>query len=488
MLRLNLLAAILLLAGCMVGPDYRKPQIDIPQGWRTADGEKHKGAIPLVDSGWWEQLGDPALDKLIAVAMAENKDLLIAAARLEQFAAQYGIVRADLFPQISAGAQYERQRSSEKTGNPLATIFGSTKDTFSATLNASWEIDIWGRVRRSSEAARAQLLATEEGRQAVILSLVSSVAGSYVNLLALDRQLKIAQDTAQSRKESLDLFQKRFKHGYISEMELYQAKTIYEESLATIPQIEKAIAQQENGLNILLGRNPGPITRGKTIDRLILPTVPEGLPSELLTRRPDIRQAEQNLIAANAQIGVARAAYFPAISLTGMFGSASVELSDLFTGPARVWSYGGSLAVPIFTAGKISGNVKASEAQKEQALISYKQTIQNAFGEVDNSLVDQKSTREQLSIRSQQVVDLQGYLRLAKMRYENGYSNYLDVLDAERNLFSAQLNYVQNQQALFQALINLYKAMGGGWINVADGLPVNRDSKTSSSGDNIGKQ
>ncbi|HEX9078662.1 MAG TPA: efflux transporter outer membrane subunit [Desulfuromonadaceae bacterium] len=470
MRRLALIILATLLAGCMVGPDYRRPAVEAPGAWRTGAEAQGKESVPLVDTRWWEQMGDPVLNDLIGIAMRESKDLLVASARVEEFAARYGVVRADLFPQVGADAQYERQRVTERSANQLPSGYNASSDIFSTTLNASWEIDIWGRVRRAGEAARAQLIATEEGRQAVILSLVSSVAASYINLRNLDRQLEISEKTVDSRKKSLELFEQRFKVGLISEMELFQVKTLYEDALASVPQLKNSIAQQENGLCVLLGRDPGPIRRGRNIDQLVLPQVPAGLPSELLTRRPDIRQAEQNLIAANAQIGVARAAYFPAISLTGLFGVASSDLSHLFTGPARVWSYGASLTVPIFTAGKISGQVKAAEAQREQAIISYRQAIQNAFRDVENSLVDQGMTRQQLAVRGKQVEDFTKYVYLANLRYENGYSNYLDVLDAERSLFNSQLSYVQNQASLFQALINLYKAMGGGWAQEADAL------------------
>lgn len=450
----------LLCWGCMVGPDYRRPEQDAPSTWRTEAAEQNR-ATPLVDTRWWEQLDDPVLNDLISIAMRENKDLLVAVARVEEFAARYGIARSEFFPQVGAGFQYERQQTLQMK---------VPADSFSATLNASWEIDLWGRVRRGGEAARAQLAATEEGRQAVVLSLVTSVASSYINLRNLDRQLEICRQTVEARKQSLDIFDQKFKFGAISEMELTQTQILYEDSLAGIPQLEKAISQQENGLNLLLGRKPGAVLRGKTIDRLVMPKVPGGLPSELLTRRPDIRQAEQNLIAANAQIGVARSAYFPSISLTAMLGTASSELELLFTGPTKIWSFAAPLTMPIFTGGKIAANVKATEAQKEQALISYQRTVQTAFREVEDSLIDQSKTREQLALRGKQINSYGNYAKLSRIRYDNGYTGYMDVLDAERNLFSAQLNYVQNQTQLFQSLINLYKAMGGGWITEADKL------------------
>jgi len=465
----SLLAVTLLtiiLSGCMVGPDYRRPEVETPQNWRIAE----KDAKELANTAWWEQLNDPVLNELITSALKENYDLKIAAARVEEFAGRYGFTRADLYPQVGIAASYDRQRVSESGANSLPTGFSPTYDTFQTTLNASWELDIWGRIRRSTEAARAELLASEEGRRAVILSLVSSVAAAYVNLRDLDKQLEISTDTAKVRGESYAIFKQRFEGGIISEMELVQVKSQYDEALAAIPQVEKAITQQENGLCLLLGRNPAPIPRGKTIDQLVLPTVPAGLPSDLLTRRPDISQAEQNLIAANAIIGVAKAAYFPAISLTGFFGYASGDLSDLFKGSSKVWQYSAPVTMPIFTAGKIAGQVAAAEAVQQQALFIYQQAIQTAFREVDDALVDQLKTREQLLAQANQLDSLKKYYELALLRYDNGYTSYIEVLDAERSLFNVQLAYTQNQGVLFQALINLYKSMGGGWVAEAEKL------------------
>lgn len=462
------LATLCGISGCMVGPDYVRPDADAPAQWRYAAPEA-KDAAAFAGSGWWETLGDPVLNGLVSSALSENKDLRLAAVRVEEFAARYGIARADLFPQVEAGAQYARQKNTKRGGNTLPAGYRSTLDSFSATVSAGWELDLWGRIRRGTEAARAQYLASEEGRQAVVLSLVSSVVASYVNLRNLDRQLEIGRRTAESRRKTLEVFDQRYRGGVISEIELTQTKLLYEDSLAALPQFEKAVAQQENALNLLLGRNPGPVPRSRSIDQLPPPDVPAGLPSELLARRPDIRQAEQELVAANAQIGIARAAYFPAITLTGMFGGASAQLSDLFTGPARIWSYSVPVSVPVFTAGKISWNVKVAEAQREQALVNYQQVIQNAFREVEDTLVDRGASREQLAVRKRELDDLEKYLFLANIRYENGYSSYLEVLDAERNLFSGQLAYVQSQAALLQAAINLYKVMGGDWMADAAG-------------------
>jgi multidrug efflux system outer membrane protein len=458
----------LALGGCAVGPDYVRPTVDTPPAWRLTDAE----AKDVANTAWWGQFNDPVLDNLIGSALRENLDLQIASARVDEFAGRYGFVRADLFPQVGAGAVAGRQQTTKETGNTLPPGYNSTLNNYSATLNAGWELDVWGRIRRATEAARADLVASEEGRRAVILSLVASVAGSYVNLRDLDRQLEIAKETAKTRGESLGIFKLRFESGFTSEVEYVQVKSQYEEAMAVIPAVEKAITQQENGISVLLGRNPGPIPRGKTIEQLTLPSIPAGLPSDLLARRPDILLAEQNLVAANARIGVARAAYYPAISLTGFFGVASTDLSNLFTGPAQIWSYSAPITMPIFTAGKIAGDVQAAEAIQRQALAGYRKAIQTAFREVDDALVDQARTREQLAAQDRQVQALAKYVELARLRFDNGYTSYLEVLDAERSLFSVQLSYTQNQGVLLQALINLYKAMGGGWVTEADQLTV----------------
>jgi multidrug efflux system outer membrane protein len=323
-------------------------------------------------------------------------------------------------------------------------------------------------LRRATEAARADLLSGEEARRAVLLTLVSSVASSYVNLRDLDKQLEIAKQTAGVREEGYKLFKLRFEGGIISLLELSQVKSEYEEALSRVPVYEKLIAQQENALSVLLGRNPGPIPRGKSIDELVLPGIPAGLPSDLLANRPDILQAEQNLVAANANIGVAKAQYFPTISLTGLLGYASNDLSKLFTSSGFAWAYGAPITVPIFTAGAIAGQVKAAEAVQQQLVVRYQQAIQTAFREVDDALVDQKRSRETLEAQGQQVGTLKQYARIARLRFDEGYTSYLEVLDAERSLFNAQLSYAQTQGTIFQSLVNIYKAMGGGWVVEAD--------------------
>jgi multidrug efflux system outer membrane protein len=461
-----------ILCGCMMGPNYKRPAIDTPQTWRFEDRE----AKDVANTAWWEQFGDPVLNELIQSALGENKDIKIAAARVEQFAGLYGTTRAALFPQIGAGATAGRQRASERTGpNPtLGSVPNSNPNfgNYEVFLSGSWEIDFWGKLRRATEAARANLLSTEEARRSVILTLVSSVANSYINLRDLDKQLELTRQTAENYKASYDLFTLRFQHGIVSEIEVSQAKSQYEQALSNVPFFEKLIAQQEDALCVLLGRNPGPIPRGKTIDQLLPPAVPAGLPSDILTNRPDIRQAEQDLIAANANIGVAKALYFPTISLTGLFGWASNDLSHLFNGAAKTWSWAVPVSAPIFTGGAISGQVKSAEAVQQQALIFYEQSIQNAFREVDDALVDQKRTKEQIASQGEEVKALRDYVRLARLRYDSGYTSYLEVLYSESRLYNSELLQTQTQGALLQALVNLYKAMGGGWVVEADKMTV----------------
>lgn len=457
----------LILCGCMVGPDYRRPAVETPQSWRFAEKETRD----LVNTAWWEQFNDATLNGLIAVALRENKDLKIAAARVEEFRGRYAIARSPLFPQIGAGVSPGGERTTERGQVPLPATVKNPVELYQVNFFATWEIDLWGKIRRSTEAARASLLSTEEARRGIILSLVTSVAGAYVNLRDLDRQLEIARGTAGSREESYRIFTLRFQAGYISDLELSQVKSEYERALATIPAIEKAISQQEDGLSVLLGRNPGVIQRGKTIDELELPAVPAGLPSDLLERRPDIRQAEQDLISANAQIGVAKAQFFPSISLTGLFGWESIKLSQLFTGPAHMWTWAAPVTQPIFTGGAIAEEVKAAKAFREEAVLQYQKTIQNAFRDVEDTLVDQRRTREQLEAQKRQVEALRTYAGTARLRYDNGYTSYIEVLDAERSLFDAELGFTQTKGGLFQALINLYKAMGGGWVDTLAGKP-----------------
>ncbi len=457
---------VVFLAGCAIGPDYKRPILDTPKAWRVEEKEAQNTA----NTAWWHQFDDPVLNGLIDEALKQNNDLRVATARVDEYVGRFWVGRSGLFPQIAAYGSATQDRATERGSAPMPSTVKNPVDNYQAGFNGSWEIDIWGKLRRSTEASKAELLSTEEARQAVILSLVSSVANGYITLRDFDKQLEIANRTAKTREESYKLFKLRYEGGVISELELNQVKSEYEQALATIPQVEKQIGFQENALSVLLGRNPGPIDRGKSIDELALPAVPAGLPSDLLEKRPDVRQAEQALVAANARIGVAKAQFFPTISLTGLFGWASTELSNLFNGPAQVWSWGGAVAAPIFTGGSLLGQFWASEAIQQQTLFSYQSTVQTAFREVNDALIDQRRTREQLEAQKRQVDSLKEYARIARLRYDNGYTSYIEVLDAERSLFSAELTYAQTQGILFGALVNLYKSMGGGWVVEADKL------------------
>ncbi len=452
------------LSGCLLGPSYERPESGAPAQFRFS--ENNALIADTVNTAWWEQFQDPVLTELIHTALAENRDVKIAAARVEEFMGLLGVTRSQFFPQV--GADYEASNNRASTRSPLTAPGGDPPyKQYSGGLSASWEIDFFGRIKRETEAARADLLASEEARRSTALTLVASVATSYINLRSLDQQLAIAKNTAQSRSDSVDLFTAQFKGGVVSELELAQAKSEYESSLATIPQIESQIAVQENALSVLLGRNPGPILRGRELAQLEAPAVPAGLPSALLEQRPDLRAAEQNLIAANALIGAAKALYFPTISLTGTLGSLSTESKDLFSGPARTWSYAGVVSLPIFTGGNISGQVKQAEARQQQALFSYQQAIQNAFRDSEDALVTLQKTRDSLAAQQRQVDALRTYARLARLRYDGGYSNYLEVLDAERSLFNAELNYTQSQESVLASVVNVYRAFGGGWADQA---------------------
>ena len=454
------------LAGCMVGPDYRRPTVDIPGSFRYAEKE----ARDTVNTDWWRQFQDPVLDAIIAEALANNKNVKIAAANVEQAAGVLIQRRASFFPQASYAGSAARQRASVFNATPVPSSVSNPFNSLQLFGGVNWEIDLWGRIRRLSEGARANLFATEEARRGVILSLVASVAGNYLQLRGLDEQLTVAKRNLATYAESVKIFELQFKYGQISQLNVEQARTQYETAAATIPQLESQIDQAENALSVLLGRNPGPIARGKTIYDLAFPPVPSGLPSQLLARRPDIAQAEQNLIAANAQIGAAKALYFPTIALTGNYGYESANLSNLFRGPARTWSYAGSVTGPIFTAGAISGQVRQSESAQQAALLGYEAAVQSAFADVENALIIREKLAGQIQAQERLVKASQEYERLAKLQYDGGYAPYLTVLSAQQQLFPAELNLAQLRAALYTSYANLYKTMGGGWVAEADKL------------------
>ncbi len=468
-----LVACTIILSGCMIGPDYQRPVVEKPDSFRYAVKE----AQDTSNLSWWRQFQDPVLDSLINEALANNKNVKIAAANIEQAAGILTQVRSPLFPQVSYSGSAARQRASEMNATPIPNYVSNPQNAYQIFAGATWEIDLWGRIRRLSESAQASLLATEEVRRGVILSLVASVANTYIQLCGLDEQLLIAKNNMISYGEAVKLFELQHKYGQVSRMTVEQARTRYETAAATVPQIESQIVQTENALSILLGRNPGPISRGKSLHDLALLAIPSGLPSQLLERRPDVAQAEQNLIAANAQIGAAKALYFPTISLTGSYGQASEDLSDLFKGPARQWVYSGSITGPIFTAGAISGQVRQAEAARTAALLAYEQSIQSAFADVENVLIARVKIEEQLQAQGRLVDAAREYTRLARLQYKGGYVPYSTVLQAEEQLFPAELNYTQYKASLYTSLVNIYKAMGGGWVTEADKLTALPDEK-----------
>jgi multidrug efflux system outer membrane protein len=449
------LVLVLQVAGCTVGPDYRRPDLDVPSRWWL--GPTEAGEISNV--AWWDQFQDPVLSGLVRTALANNKDLAIATANIDQAAAQYGIVRSAQFPQLNGGAFAGRQQSSATT-TPRG---GFVSNDYGVNLSASFELDVWGRLRRATESARANLLASQQGRGTVVLTVVTSVATGYIQLLALDRQLEIAKRTSASLGEAARLQRIRFEEGAVPQSDYQQAEAQYREAAARVPELERQISQQENFINVLLGGNPQAVPRGRSIDALAFPQVPPGLPASLLERRPDIRQAEENLIAANADIGVAKAALYPDISLTGFLGLESGQLSNLFTGPSRVWSFGAGLTQPIFNAGRLQSQVERAEALEREALYAYQKSIISAFQDVENALVDRTKFAQVQAEQTLNVAALVRFRDLADLRYREGATIYLEVSTAEQALFNAQLAYVATQSQLFQSYANLYKAMGGGW-------------------------
>jgi multidrug efflux system outer membrane protein len=451
----------------------------MPEQWRTPAAETAaSSSLSNTDLLWWQGFDDPVLNQLIADALLENKDIRLAAARVDQYLGALQTTRSAFFPQLGAAADANRSRSTEAGASPFPSGVANPSSLYSAQFNLAWEIDLFGRTRRATEAAQAQVLSSEEDRRAVLLSVVSGVASSYIALRASDRKLEIARATLKNYTETLRIFELRFAGGVISQLELAQVQSQYQLALATIPAIEQQIAVQENLLSTLLGRNPGAIARGKPLAQLGFPPIPEGLPSSLLERRPDMLRAEADLIAANAQVGVARSLYFPTLSLTGAFGTASNPLSSLFSGSATAWGLGANLAMPLATFGNIEGQVKSAEAVYAQQSIRYQQSAQQALREVNDALTGIEKSRAALSAQNKRVAALKETAYFARLRFDNGLTSYLEVLSSEDDLFSAQLNDVDAQSASFGQMINAYKAMGGGWVSRADALSVKpADSK-----------
>ena len=451
--------ALLLLTGCTVGPTYQRPAVAVPGEYRGLAPDADKQAAAFAEEKWWTVFQDEELQKLIRTALEQNYDLRIAATRILQAQAVLGITRADQTPTITGSASAFNQRFPQSLGTPPIET-----STLQVSAGLAWELDFWGKFRRATEAARANVLATEWGQRAVRTTLVSDVATAYFQLRELDLELEIAQRTLASRQESLRLVEVRAKGGVTSMLDVRQSEQLVYNAAATIPDLQRRIEQQENFISILLGQNPGPIPRGKAlVDTRVPPTVPAGLPSSLLERRPDIQAAEQQLVAANARIGVAKAAYFPQITLTAVGGFQSSALTSLFTGPAGMWSFGGQLLQPIFNRGRIRSNVRLTEAQKAEAVLIYQQSIQQSFRDVSDSLAAYRKNQE---VREQQYLltkAAEDATRLSDMRYRGGVTSYLEVLDSDTRYFDAQISLAQADLNERLAMVQLYRALGGGW-------------------------
>jgi multidrug efflux system outer membrane protein len=460
------LIGLVALSGCTLGPDYVRPAVQSPTAWRI----DYPAAAEVANTKWWEQFGDPALSELIETALRENRDVRIAAARVDQFIGALVSTRSQLMPQIGYGADASRARASREGRPAIPPGIDNEFSLYQASLGASWQLDLFGRVRRLSEAAQARVYASEQAQRGVVLSLVSGVATAYISLRALDRQLEIARETAANFGETARIFDLRYKAGIVSQTEVVQVQSQYKQALAAIPAFEQAIAATENLLSILLGRNPGPIARGRSIEQLAAPLIPADLPSTLLQRRPDILQAEQNLIAANANVAATRTLYYPTITLTGALGSVSTAFSSFLTGSATTWLGAIGLSGPLFTFGAIEGQVSSAEAQERQALLFYQQTVLNAFRETNNALTGTQKKREEVEIQRSRVEALRESARLSRLRFDNGLASYVEALIAENDLFVAELGTVTLLAEGYTQLVNVYQAMGGGWVDIATSI------------------
>jgi multidrug efflux system outer membrane protein len=455
------------LSGCAVGPNYHRPAVQVPQSFRAPEPLPGLQATSFADLKWWQVFKDDELQELVKTALVQNYDLRDAVTRVEAARANLGITRSNQFPQLNASGAVEFTRLSRDGSFPLPATFvqSQNRNWGEASLNLlSFEVDLWGRLRRSTEAARANLLSAEENRKAVVVTLVSDVATAYFTLRELDYELAISQRTLDTRKESLQLVQSRQGGGVATLLDLRQAEQLVDTAAQTIPTLQQQIEQTENQISLLLGKNPGAVIRqGNFNEQVVPPEVPPGLPSALLERRPDIQAAEQNLIAANAEIGVAKAEYFPQLSLSGALGGQSSQLSRLFAGPNSAWSFVPQLTQPIFTAGRIKSNVRLAEAQRDSALNQYQKAIQTAFTEVSNALIAHQRIRESRVQQEALVTALQDRKRLAYVRYRGGVDTQLNALDADRDLFNAELALRQIKLSELLSVVQLYKALGGGW-------------------------
>jgi len=459
----RLLGAILacgVLAGCAVGPKYHQPAVQTPTSFRSIGPESSQQAraASYADLPWWQVFQDPRLQELIRAALKQNYDLQLATERINAARAQVAVTRSSLFPQVSANANFSG-------GKDSATQF--KYNFLSLVGDAAFQLDLFGRLRRATEAARAELLATEDAQQTVILTLVSDLANDYFTLLQLDLELQITRQTVKTQTDSVKLTQLRLDRGVATKLDVLQAQQVLDTANAQIPDLERQIAQEEDAISILLGNYPHDIERGlPLIEQTLPPEVPAGLPSTMIQRRPDIREAEQILIASNAEIGVAKAQFFPQIALTGAGGGTfgrSSAFSSLMASQVGVWSYGAQVSQPIFTGGALRGNLRLAKSQNQQALLAYEQTIQRAFGDVSDALIGYEKLHE-VRLRQQDTVsDLEETVRISTLRYKGGTTTYLEVLDGQRSLYSAELTLASARGDEYRSLVQLYKALGGGW-------------------------
>jgi len=468
---------LLILSGCSaVGPDYDRPKTDNPDDWSNKDSIIYIDSTDrtAADTAWWTIFGDTILTDLINSALVENSDIKLAAARVEQYLAYYGVSKSEFYPELNARSTY----SYGKPSSVDASIDSrKSRGIFRIEFAADWEIDLWGRIRRLNESARADVLASEESRQGMVLLITSRVANSYIDLLMLKQQLEISRQTVISRENARRLFSLRYEQGEISLIEVNQLESDYWNVMSKIPSYERLIEQAENNINVLIGKNPGLLSSGKMLDSLNMPVIPAGLPSSLLERRPDIRNAEQVLISANANIGAVKALYYPTISLSGTLGLASNDLKNILEPTSQLWNIGANLFAPLFNAGRISSQVEVAEAVKKQALINYINTVRSAFRDVENALAEFKGTEQELEYLGKRVDALSVYTNLARMNFDEGVNSYLEVLDAERSLFDAQINYITVKRNLLKSIVAIYSSLAGGWLDQASIKSVQPEGK-----------
>jgi len=459
------------LTGCLVGPDYKRPETSPPPQFRFATEGVEQAS--LADLKWFELFQDDALRELIQTALAQNYDLEIAAARVVQARAQVGIVRSQIFPQITGSGSGQTTRIAQNASSGLPPGVNPVVTFGTLSLGMTWEIDVWGRIRRMTESARAEYLSSEDTQRAVLITVIADVAAAYFQLRALDLQLEISRRTIEARERGLRLTRTQRDLGSGTGLDVAQAEDLLYTARATIRDLERQIGQTEDLLSLLVGRNPGDIVRGRTLNAVMqnLPSlIPAGLPSALVERRPDIRAAEQNLVAANANIGAAKAQYFPQISLTGLLGLQSDTFKEFFKKTSWVYNLGSTAVVPIFTAGRISSQVDQARGQTQEAYAAYEKTVRVALTEVSDSLIDFTKRREQRVEQEALVAARERSVNLSQLRYRGGLDSYLQVLDAETRLFAGQLDLADLKRDELTAIVRLYRALGGGWEGV---MPAN---------------